>query len=91
VHTEQGRFHDFLKDLPEQSLFHLITLAPLPGQMILTISPNVCHVILEQRLGGKMEGEPIIRALTDIDQSIQSNDNDQLSAFSKQLYLFNNL
>jgi flagellar motor switch protein FliM len=24
VHTEQGRFHDFLKDLPDQSLFHLI-------------------------------------------------------------------
>jgi len=70
VHTEQGRFHDFLKDLPDQSLFHLITLAPLPGQMILTISPNVCHVILEQRLGGKMEGEPVVRALTDIDQSL---------------------
>ena len=70
VHTEQGRFHDFLKDLPEQSLFHLITLAPLPGQMILTISPNVCHVILEQRLGGKMEGEPSVRSLTDIDQSL---------------------
>lgn len=70
VHTEQGRFHDFLKDLPDQSLFHLITLAPLPGQMILTISPNVCHVILEQRLGGKIEGEPIIRSLTDIDQSL---------------------
>ena len=70
VHTEQGRFHDFLKDLTAQSLFHLITLAPLPGQMILTISPNVCHVILEQRLGGKMEGEPSVRSLTDIDQSL---------------------
>jgi flagellar motor switch protein FliM len=38
--------------------------------MILTISPNVCHVILEQRLGGKIEGEPITRSLTDIDQSL---------------------
>jgi len=88
VHTEQGRFHDFLKDLPEQSLFHLITLAPLPGQMILTISPNVCHVILEQRLGGKMEGEPVIRSLTDIDQSllrglVEHMLNDLKSAWSK--------
>lgn len=88
VHTEQGRFHDFLKDLPEQSLFHLITLAPLPAQMILTISPNVCHVILEQRLGGKMEGEPIIRTLTDIDQSllrglVEHMLNDLKSAWSK--------
>lgn len=88
VHTEQGRFHDFLKDLPEQSLFHLITLAPLPGQMILTISPNVCHVILEQRLGGKIEGEPIARSLTDIDQSllrglVEHMLNDLKSAWSK--------
>ncbi len=88
VHTEQGRFHDFLKDLSDQSLFHLITLAPLPGQMILTISPNVCHVILEQRLGGKMEGEPVIRALTDIDQSllrglVEHMLNDLKSAWSK--------
>jgi flagellar motor switch protein FliM len=88
VHTEQGRFHDFLKDLPDQSLFHLITLAPLPGQMIMTISPNVCHVILEQRLGGKMEGEPVIRALTDIDQSllrglVEHMLNDLKSAWSK--------
>lgn len=88
VHTEQGRFHDFLKDLPEQSLFHLITLAPLPGQMILTISPNVCHVILEQRLGGKLDGDPIIRTLTDIDQSllrglVEHMLNDLKSAWSK--------
>jgi flagellar motor switch protein FliM len=88
VHTEQGRFHDFLKDLPDQSLFHLITLAPLPGQMILTISPNVCHVILEQRLGGKMEGEPVVRSLTDIDQSllrglVEHMLNDLKSAWSK--------
>lgn len=88
VHTEQGRFHDFLKDLPEQSLFHLITLAPLPGQMILTISPNVCHVILEQRLGGKMEGDPVLRTLTDIDQSllrglVEHMLNDLKSAWSK--------
>ena len=40
VHSEQGRFHDFLKDLPTNSLFHMITLAPLPSQMIVTISPD---------------------------------------------------
>lgn len=70
VHTEQGRFHDFLKDYPPNSLFHMITLAPLPGQMVLTISPNVSYMILEQRLGGKMEGKMKERPLTDIDQSL---------------------
>jgi flagellar motor switch protein FliM len=68
VHSEQGRFHDFLKDLPSSSLFHLITLAPLPGQMILTISPDVSYVILEQRLGGQGSQGKKNRPLTEIDQ-----------------------
>jgi len=70
VHTEQGRFHDFLKDSAPSTLYHTITLAPLPGQIILTISPNVSLMILEQRLGGRIEGQVKERELTDIDQSL---------------------
>jgi flagellar motor switch protein FliM len=68
VHTEQGRFHDFIKDLPTATLFHMITLAPLPGQMLLTISPEVGSLILEQRLGGQGERSNRDRSLTEIDQ-----------------------
>jgi flagellar motor switch protein FliM len=70
VHTEQGRFHDFLKDFASNTLFHMITLAPLPGQMVFTLSPNVSYMILEQRLGGKIEGRIQERPLTEIDQSL---------------------
>ncbi len=70
VHTEQGRFHDFVKDFPPNSLFHSITLAPLPSQIILTMSPNVSFIILEQRLGGKIEGKLQEHALTEIDQAL---------------------
>jgi flagellar motor switch protein FliM len=70
VHTEQGRFHDFIKDFPPNSLFHTITLAPLPSQVILTLSPNVSFIILEQRLGGKIEGKFLEHALTEIDQAL---------------------
>jgi flagellar motor switch protein FliM len=88
VHTEQGRFHDFLKDLPPNALFHMITLAPLPGYMVVTISPNVSYLVLEQRLGGKIEGEAKERPLTDIDQSllrglVEHMLNDLKSAWSK--------
>jgi flagellar motor switch protein FliM len=92
VHTEQGRFHDFLKDLPPNSLFHMITLAPLPGYMVVTISPNVSYLILEQRLGGKIEGEVKERPLTDIDQSllrglVEHMLNDLKSAWNKLVVL----
>lgn len=88
VHTEQGRFHDFLKDLPPNALFHMITLAPLPGYMVITISANVSYLVLEQRLGGKIEGEAKERPLTDIDQSllrglVEHMLNDLKSAWSK--------
>jgi flagellar motor switch protein FliM len=70
VHMEQGRFHDFIKDFPQNTLFHLISLAPLPGHMVLTMSANVSYLILEQRLGGKIEGRFTERSLTEIDQSL---------------------
>lgn len=68
VHTEQGRFHDFLKDAPAESLFHMISLAPLPGNMVMTISPEISYVILEQRLGGTSSRGSKPRQLTEIDQ-----------------------
>lgn len=70
VHMEQGRFSDFIKDFPAGTLFHIISLAPLPGHMVLTMSLNVSYLILEQRLGGKIEGRFKEHALTEIDQSL---------------------
>jgi flagellar motor switch protein FliM len=68
VHAEQGRFHDYLKDIPPATLFHLVVMAPLPGKMILTISSEISTVILEQRLGGQGSQPSGNRTLTEIDQ-----------------------
>jgi flagellar motor switch protein FliM len=70
VHTEQGRFHDFLSDLPPNSLFHLISLAPLQGQFVITFSPEISFIILEQRLGGSSKSLSKDHVLTEIDQSL---------------------
>lgn len=69
-HSEQGRFHDFLADFPDNTLFHMIVLAPLPGQIVVTLSPDISMLILEQRLGGKVERKYQERQPTDIDQSL---------------------
>jgi flagellar motor switch protein FliM len=70
VHNEQGRFHDFIKESPPNTLFHMINMVPLPSQMIITLSPNISYMILEQRLGGKIEGTYENHIMTDIDQSL---------------------
>lgn len=92
VHSEQGRFHDFLKDVPPASLFHIITLSPLPGQMVLTISPEIGYSILELRLGGKNERNHQQRSLTEIDQlllrgMVEHMLNDIKAAWSKLVVL----
>lgn len=69
-HTEQGRFNDFLADFPENTLFHMVVLPPLPGQIVMTLSPDISMLILEQRLGGKVERKYEERQPTDIDQSL---------------------
>jgi flagellar motor switch protein FliM len=92
VHTEQGRFHDFISDLNPNSLFHMISLAPLPGQMLITISQEVSFVILEQRLGGKTDPRFRDHVLTDIDQAllqdmIENMLNDIKAAWSKVVFI----
>lgn len=69
-HTEQGKFHDLLADFPENTLFHMVVLSPLPGQIIMTLSPDISMLILEQRLGGKVERKYESHQPTDIDQSL---------------------
>ncbi len=70
VFSEQGRFHDLLRDLQPGGLFHLITMQPLPGQMVITISMNINQVILEYRLGGRADRVHKKTELTEIDQML---------------------
>lgn len=73
VHTEQGRLNDLMGDVGPGELFHIVSLAPLPGQMVVTISPKINYIILEQRLGSNNDQVHEQGNLTDIDISILSS------------------
>ena len=71
VLTEQGRFDDYLREIPPASLFHMIRLPPLPGRMVLTISPDISWVILGRLLGGTEDRNPTtMEELTEIGQAL---------------------
>lgn len=70
VHVEQGRSDDFLKDLPQGSLLHMLALDPLPGRMLLVISSDIVRIVLARLLGGTGEVDRKPRTLTDIDQML---------------------
>ena len=70
VHMEQGKLSDFLKDVPEEALFHMISLAPLPSYMIANISCEISTLLLEYQLGGGESQAKKDHKLTEIDQSL---------------------
>jgi flagellar motor switch protein FliM len=70
VHTETGRFYDFIRDAPENSLYHLIRLAPLPGETVLTMSPDLAFKVLDLQLGANLSAETRPGELTMIDQEL---------------------
>ena len=72
VHTEQGRLHDLMMGQDPSQLFHLISMSPLPGVLIMSITPNINNIILELRLGGKPRSVHKQEALTKIDQMLLS-------------------
>jgi len=70
AHSEQGRFDDFLRDLQPDTLFHLVKMDPLPGQLALTISRDVSWVILGRLLGGSQQSAAQDGPITEIGQSL---------------------
>lgn len=72
VHTEQGRLHDLMMGQDPSQLFHLISMNPLPGVLIMSITPNINNIILELRLGGKPKRIHDQEALTKIDKMLLS-------------------
>ena len=70
VHTEQGRLHDLMMGQDPSQLFHIISMNPLPGMLIISITPNINNIILELRLGGKPKSVHKHEALTKIDQML---------------------
>lgn len=72
VHTEQGRLNDLMNGQDPSQLFHLISMSPLPGVLIMSITPNINNIILELRLGGKPKRIHNQEALTKIDKVLLS-------------------
>jgi flagellar motor switch protein FliM len=72
ANLEQGRFEELVQELPEDSLFHMISLQPLPDKLVFIISPELCWVILGRLLGGDGDTTEPPGGMTEIGQSLMS-------------------
>jgi flagellar motor switch protein FliM len=92
VHVEQGRSDDFMKELPNGTLFHILALDPLPGRMMVVFSSDIIWVMLDRLLGGAGNSNTKGKTLTDIGQALMNGTveymlNDITAAWGKMIPL----
>ncbi|OGI00517.1 MAG: flagellar motor switch protein FliM [Candidatus Melainabacteria bacterium GWF2_37_15] len=70
VSVDQLTYEEFTRSLPNPVTVCVLELNPLPGQIVLIISPEVTFSIVDRMLGGTGTGDLKSRELTDIEEAL---------------------
>lgn len=68
--VDQLTYEEFIRSLPNPSVIGVFQMAPLKGNAILEINPNIVFSIIDRLFGGPGLPPNKIRALTDIEDAI---------------------
>lgn len=68
--VDQLTYEEFIRSLPSPSVIGVFQMAPLKGNAILEINPNIVFAIIDRLFGGPGLPPTKIRALTDIEDAI---------------------
>ncbi len=68
--VDQMTYGEFLMSLPSPTSFNVFSLKPLDGSAVIEINPAIAFTMLDRLLGGRGEGLPTERELTDIELSL---------------------
>ncbi|MCC7107047.1 MAG: hypothetical protein IT307_18095, partial [Chloroflexi bacterium] len=68
--VEQVTYDDYLRGLASPTILYIVTLAPLPGQIVLELDLRLSRAILDRLLGGSGQPNPILRELTEIELAL---------------------
>jgi flagellar motor switch protein FliM len=68
--VEQGTYDDHTRQVPADTILSIIHMDPLPGRMVLEISPETGFMLVDRLLGGP--GRPLAhtRTITDIEVAL---------------------
>ena len=70
VHVEQGSFTDFIQNIPSPALVSVLTLAPLPGRVLLATDALTATVAVDRLLGGIGKAPEKVHEITDLEQTL---------------------
>ncbi|MCW2277933.1 flagellar motor switch protein FliM [Heliophilum fasciatum] len=68
--VDQLTYEEFIRSIPNPTIINIFTMAPLDGNGIMEINPNIAFSIIERLFGGLGQAPEKIRALTEIEQSV---------------------
>lgn len=68
--VEQLTYEEFVRSLSNPSVIGILDMAPLKGNVILEMNPNITFSIIDRLFGGAGEALSKIRALTDIEEVV---------------------
>lgn len=68
--VDQLTYEEFVRSLSNPSVIGVLTMAPLKGNLILEMHPNIAFAIIDRLFGGTGEAIGKIRALTDIEEAV---------------------
>lgn len=68
--VDQLTYEEFVRSLSNPSVINVLTMAPLKGNVILDLNPNIAFAIIDRLFGGAGDAISKIRPLTDIEEAV---------------------
>lgn len=68
--VDQVPYEEFIRSIPVLTVLHLMEMAPLEGQIVLEMNPQVVFAMLDKFMGGDSLGPYRERELTDIEVTL---------------------
>lgn len=88
VHVQsvsQITYEEFIKTIPNPTLFSVLDMQPLKGSAVLEINPSITFSIVERLFGGS-GGAVLNRELTEIEQSVASSIVESMLGFLREAW-----
>ncbi len=68
--ADQIPFEEFIRSIPNMTLINIFEVAPLEGNILMEVNPNIAYTMLDRLMGGVGESPNKVNELTEIETKI---------------------
>lgn len=71
--VDQIPFEEFIRSIPKMTLINIFEVAPLEGNILMEVNPNIAYSMLDRLMGGTGASPSKVDELTEIEMKIMKN------------------